>query len=159
MNFVVQCADEHVLSVGAPADRRDRTAYLENSNACLVTLLAAFPYPHRPIIRACRNQLNASATGHCPVERINDSAMCAYFLDALASSDIRHVQNVIRADCIESRGVQRPLQVEDGCFVETREQSVIRVRRVCPPKRYRIKTISTVNETQASETRTDTPVG
>jgi len=159
VNLVVQCANVHVLAVCAPADGRDRTTYLENRNACLVALLAAFPYPHRPIIRACRNQLNASATSHCPVEGIDDSAMCAYFLDALASGNIRHIQNVVRADCIESRGVQRPLQVEDRRFVQTREQSVIRVRRVCPPKRCRIKIISTVYETQTGKSRTDTSIG
>lgn len=60
--------------------------------------------------------------------------MCTNFLDTLTGGNIREAQEVVCGDGVNGRRVERPLEVEDGCFMEAGQEAVVGVWRIGPPE-------------------------
>lgn len=134
MNLVIQGPNIHVCAIRTPAHRRHRTPDLEHGDGLLPAFLAALPHLHRPIIRPCGEQLDASPTRQRPVERVDDPAMCADFPRPLARCDVHREKRVVSRDRIERGGQKGPLEVEDGRLGEVRQEAVVGVWGVCAPE-------------------------
>lgn len=134
VDLVVQRAHEHLRPIRAPTHRRRRTPNLQRRHRLPLPLRSALPHLHRAVVRRARHQLRAGAARDGAVERVHDRAMRAHAAHALARGQVRVAEGVVCAGGVEQRGAERPLEVEDGRFVQVLEEAVVGVWGVRAPE-------------------------
>jgi hypothetical protein len=88
---------------------------------------------HRLVIARCRDQLHACPACDCPVERVDNPTVRTDLAGALPCREVCKMKGMVGGNGVEERGTQRPLEVEDCCFMESREMTVICGWRIRSP--------------------------
>ena len=101
MNLIVDGANVHAVSVGAPAYRRDWAPNLEIGHRVLLGLVSSFPDFHRSVIRASRDELNSRTSCHCPVDGVDDFAVGAYSSEFLSGSYIGDGEGMVCGHAVQ----------------------------------------------------------
>ena len=134
VDLVVDRADVHAVPVRTPAHGRHGAADVERRHGLLSRVVAALPYFHGAVVRAGGEELRPRAAGHGAVDRVDDFAVRAYFLDLLAGRHVGHGESVVGRHGVEEGGEEGPLQVENRRFCVAGEKPVVGVGCVCPPQ-------------------------
>lgn len=133
MDFVVQRGNIHVRPVRAPAHGRHRASNRELRNRFLPTIVTTLPYTHGAVVGTRRQEFRPRPARKRSVEGVDDPAVGSDFTGTRARGYICHNEDVVRADSVEERGEERPLEVHNRAFVQGREEAVVIRWRVCPP--------------------------
>lgn len=139
VNLVVQRPNVDVLPVRAPAHTRHRTPHLPHRHALLAPIPISLPNLDRPVVRARHDEFHPRPARHRPVEGIDNPTVRADLFDALTSGDVREAEDVVCRDSVDRGRAERPVEVEDGGFVEAGQEGVVGVWRIGPPERCSTK--------------------
>lgn len=133
MDIIVECRRIDIRPVRTPTNPRHGTAYLKHCNRFLPALIATLPDPHRPVITACGDEFDPSATGEGSVNGVDDFAVGTETTSAGAGGEVCVGEGVVGGDGVEEGGEEGPLEVEGGGFVDCGKEAVVGVWWVGTP--------------------------
>ena len=134
MDLVIQGPRIYARAICAPANRGDRAAKLVHAHGVFRALVAALPYANGAVIAAGDYELDPCASCESPIEGINDTTVSVEFTHTLAGGEVRNGEGVVRRSGVHQLRRERPLEVEDGSFVNIGGEAIVGVRGIGPPE-------------------------